>query len=290
MAEQIYKSKYNQLIEDGFCVLEDVLDLPFLQELREFTDLQTAHMSQEEARAQKSTGSLIPVMNDEIFARLVAYRPALDTLEKLGFHDNKFSSGYVISKPPKTPRLFWHFDWAGWTHPFSFEKQPAQIFLMYYLVDTTRQNGCLRVIPKSHIEFNSLHDELSPAHTPELRAGQDMSLPEFQIRPDEVDVPVKAGDLVIGDSRILHAAHANETDQRRTVITLWFHPNFCDLPEPIQGYIGRGRRDPSEWCPELADELRALQPVYSGEVKPLEFIRVQLTRQSFEKGFLEVPS
>jgi len=290
MPDQDYKAKYNQLIEDGFCVLEDILDSAFLNELREFTDHQTAEMSEDEARAQKSPGSLLPVMNDEIFARLVAYRPALKALENLGFHDTKFSSGYVISKPSNTPRLFWHFDWAGWTHPFSFEKQPAQIFLMYYLVDTTRENGCLRVIPRSHIEFNSLHDELSPAHTPELRAAEDMTLPDFQIRPDEVDVPVKAGDLVIGDSRMLHAAHANETDQRRTVITLWFHPNFCDLPEPIQGYIGRSRRDMREWCPELADELHALQPYYEGDEKPLDFLRVQLTRESFEKGIAEVPS
>ena len=288
MTEQDYVSKYSQLIEDGFCLLEGVLDSANLEELRAFTDRKTDEMSADDVRAQKSTGSMLPVLNHEFFARLVAYRPALDALEKLGFYDTKFSSGYVISKPPGSPRLFWHFDWAGWTHPFSFEKQPTQIFLMYYLVDTNRENGCLRVIPRSHIEFNPLHSELAPAHTPEMRAARDMSLPDFQIRPDEVDVPVKAGDLVIGDSRILHATHANESDQRRTVITLWYHPDFRDLPEPIQGYIGRPRKDLGEWCPEIADELRALQPIYEGDGEPLEFRRVQLTREAFEERCAEV--
>jgi ectoine hydroxylase-related dioxygenase (phytanoyl-CoA dioxygenase family) len=37
-----------------------------------------------------------------------------------------------------------------------------------------------------------------------------------------VDVEVKAGDLVLGDARLLHAAHANNSDRRRTLITMWW--------------------------------------------------------------------
>jgi hypothetical protein len=34
-----------------------------------------------------------------------------------------------------------------WDEDCAYEKYPVQLFAMYYLTDTTRANGCLRVIP-----------------------------------------------------------------------------------------------------------------------------------------------
>ena len=41
-------------------------------------------------------------------------------------------------------------------------------------------------------------------------------------QPGAVDVPVRAGDLVIGDSRMYHSAYQNNSDERRTCITMWW--------------------------------------------------------------------
>ena len=41
-------------------------------------------------------------------------------------------------------------------------------------------------------------------------------------QPGAVDVPVKAGDLVIGDSRLYHSAYENRSDERRTCVTMWW--------------------------------------------------------------------
>ena len=65
---------------------------------------------------------------------------------------------------------------------------------MYYLIDTNRNNGCLRAIPGSHRKRHRLHD-LLPQRAEEIR-DVDESHPALQLDPDEVDVPVKAGDLV----------------------------------------------------------------------------------------------
>ena len=51
-----------------------------------------------------------------------------------------------------------------------------------------------------------------PAHGPGERPAPDLRTLS----------QVRAGDLIIGDARMLHAAHANTSDARRTVITLWF--------------------------------------------------------------------
>ncbi len=134
---------------------------------------------------------------------------------------------------------------------------------MYYLIDTIPANGCLRLIPGSHLKRHPMHD-LPEAHTEEIHKAGDLTHPLYLNQPGEVDVCVKAGDL--GDSRLLHSVWANNTDLRRTVITLWFHPLFHQLPEPMQAVLGQregnANQRVTEW-PEAAQErVRDLLPVY----------------------------
>lgn len=266
----------HELLEDGFCIIPNILNAATIAELREITDRMVDAMSEEEARRQRSTGSLISVVHDHRLVDLITNATALRAVEAMGFHDIRFQSGYVISKPPKSPRLFWHFDWGFWKHPLSYQKFPTQLFFMYYLTDTSPTNGCLRVIPGSHLHTNPLHSQLAHAHTAVLSEAQDLSRVEFQDRPDEVDVTVKAGDLVIGDSRILHAAHSNESNQRRTVITLWFHPNYADLPRDLQSAFCR-RCDPlpPHWPEEARRRYESIVIRCDDGIEPTEFSRAR---------------
>lgn len=87
---------------------------------------------------------------------------------------------------------------------------------MYYLTNTTPQNGCLRMIPGSHRKRHPLHDLASTMHTEELRTYQNPDHVQFQHAEGEIDVPVNAGDLVVGYENIFYASHANQSDERRT--------------------------------------------------------------------------
>src|ERR1039457_7167496 len=58
------QDRREQLIEEGYCIVPDVLTAEFLQELRAITDHLVAGMTAEEARLQRSTGSMIPVVKD----------------------------------------------------------------------------------------------------------------------------------------------------------------------------------------------------------------------------------
>lgn len=271
------QDKRKQLIEDGFCVFPSILDADTVGRVTEASDRLLDAQAPEHFEQQKSTGSLICVWDDPFFAELIAWRPALDALRGMGYDRPTFSTGFVISKPPQSPPLFWHQDWWGWNHPHSYTAEPQQVFFMYYLVDTSPENGCLRLIPGSHLKRHAMHDEFPEAHTDAVRRAEDLSDPAFLDHPDEVDVCVKAGDLVVGDSRLLHSARANRTDTRRTVITLWYHPGFYDLPEPMQARLGNregGARDRVKaWPPAARDRVRELLPVYDGDAEPLEWNR-----------------
>jgi ectoine hydroxylase-related dioxygenase (phytanoyl-CoA dioxygenase family) len=263
------RTKRAQLLEDGYCVVERVLSREMLERLRAATDDLLEKQDPERLRRARATGSMIPVVSDPFMAELVAWPPALAALADLGFPHPTFSDGWIISKPPHSPRLFWHYDWFTWEDARSYEPEPPQVFLMYYLVDTAVENGCLRVIPGSHVRHNPIHDLLAAPHSEELTEARNVDAVEFSSRPDEVSLPVRAGDLVVGDARLLHAAHANETDERRTLITLWYQPDLASLPERMRAQLAAKRQDPPPSWPRHATDLVApLLVRYEGAAEP----------------------
>ena len=259
------ESCYQQLLKDGFCIFENVVDSAVLAALRQRTDHVLDGQIEENRRRQRTTGSMFVIMQHPFFAEIITYRPALDALARLGYPQPTFTDGYVISKPAHSPRLFWHYDWFAWEEERNYQPEPPQVFLMIYLHDTRRENGCLRVIPGSHCNHNPLHDVIDEPHSPDLQAGADLSADEFSDRPDEIDVPINAGDLLIGDSRLLHATHANASDQRRTVLTLWYQTDLPSLPEKIQAQmVAKTQEIPADWDDDTRARVKAIMPRYEG--------------------------
>ncbi len=225
-----------QLTHDGFCVVKGILPREMLDRLLVASDQILAQQDDAHFATNRSSGSMVPVNQHPIMAELIAHPAALAGLAELGFDDPKWIAGFLISKPPRGPQLRWHQDGILWSHPVSYTIQPQQYFLMYYLVDTTPENGCLRVIPGPHVHRHPLHAPLSGLDGRELNRMTDPDHLAFRPAEGEVGVPVHAGDVVVGDARIFHAAHANRTDRPRTNITLWYLPAFSELPEPVRAF------------------------------------------------------
>lgn len=265
-----------QLLESGFCIFKQLLDPVLLSELQRVTDCLIAGISAEDAEKYKYQGTNVQVAyQDAAFAKLFAYPPALAALASLGFDQPKFWSAFMLSKPPHGPPLYWHQDWWAWDDPISLRPEPPQVFLMYYLTGTNRENGCLRVIPGTHRKRIRLHDLIREAHTDASRAAQ-LDEPEFMQHPDEVDVTVDAGDLVIGDARVLHAAHQNKTDKHRTLLTLWYFPDYDNLPDAIKAYVARKKplQTPDWWEGDAGKSVEPLIPWYAGDAQPTHWNRV----------------
>ncbi|MEE2658181.1 MAG: phytanoyl-CoA dioxygenase family protein [Candidatus Latescibacterota bacterium] len=274
MTIALANEKSEQLLRDGYCLFEQVMDRDLLERVREVSDQMFDAQPAEHFEQQKSTGSMINIHENPFFAELVSAEGALASLAALGFDKPKWWSGFIISKPPHSPPLFWHQDWWGWNDEISYTwDQPQQAFLMWYLQDTTQENGCLRLIKGSHRKRHVVHEYVPDAHTAELRRMADPDHPAYQCHEDEVEVTVKAGDLVIGDSRLLHSAHANKTNQRRTVITLWYFPTWDELSEPIRAHIAN-RELPESWKGEAMARLESLVPAYNGDAGGIEWNRI----------------
>ena len=180
--------------------------------------------------------------------RIIGQPAQLAACRELGLEELRANEVVIIlSKPAHGPPLYWHQDFMQWHSPRAATPWPTRIFLSYYLVDTTRENGCLRVIPGSHRKRHRLHDILPDAHGDELQALDDLSHPAFANYPDAVDVPLHAGDLLLADARLLHAAWPNRSDQRRTLLLAW-HDVFS-FPRP-----------PSWWSADIPAAVRNADP------------------------------
>ena len=264
LTETEAQHKRRQLIEDGYCVIDDVLDGTLLDELSRAA-ARILDAEGELPESMKYFGSLIRCpYRAPAFARLLAWQPTLELLAAMGYGDVRWmGSFFLIDKPPDAPPLWWHQDWLWWDEPVSSEPRPMQVSLSYYLKDTTIENGCLRVIPGTHLRRHELHDVLL---THDEGAGSvPLEHPMFSEASDAVDLPVKAGALAMVDARLLHAAYANQTPLHRPMVLGWYLFDFDLFPARLKSAYTQEYtfQSPDWWEGDVGDPVKRL--VVNGE-------------------------
>ena len=107
MTPEVALEKREQMIEDGFCVIDDILTETFLQELQDESErLIAGHVQPDDVIYQ---GQHVNVHgNDNAYIKkLLEWQPARDALEQLGFGDFTASGGIIIlTKDPDAPALY----------------------------------------------------------------------------------------------------------------------------------------------------------------------------------------
>lgn len=273
------------LLSQGYAVVPDYLSEAVLGKLREQSARVLDQLPRQHRDEYKSQGSLVNLGDHPEYSHLIASPECRDLMRQLGMAGNRWLAGYLISKPPRSPALFWHQDWWGWDHPMSYTDRLPGLGIMIYQSDTRVENGCLRVIPGSHRCRHRLHG-LPVAHEQSLSHIEDPDDIAYQSDASEAAVEVNAGDVVILDPRLLHSAYENQTDVERSLLTLWYLPEFNTLPEAIQArYVqifnrreldtgDNAARDLLEGWPEKHQQaIKNLEPKYHGRTEPLAWNR-----------------
>jgi ectoine hydroxylase-related dioxygenase (phytanoyl-CoA dioxygenase family) len=139
---------------------------------------------------------------------------------------------HVFCKPAvegyETP---WHQDGHYW--PI---RPLANCTAWVALEPSTRENGCLRVIPRSHAE-RRLHEHLHEERT-------DLTLNQRMAEVDEsaaVDIELEPGQMSLHDVYMIHGARPNTSGQRRTGAALRYMPStsvFERELRPVEGKSG----------------------------------------------------
>ena len=286
MATIVERSRLSGELEDkGFFQARGLFDPAFMDSLLLKAHATLFRESAQAREAVRSNGSLIHLADNPEYADVIA-APALSELFlECGATDLRFTGGFLISKPGGGPPLFWHQDWWGWDDDSAYRPRAHQLFAMIYLTDTSIENGCLRVIPASHRRDHPLH-HLDTAHSEGMQGFRDPSNRAYADHPDQVAVTVKAGDVLVGDARLIHGAFANCTNEERPLLTLWFMPHWSSMPAEMRAlaYKGfmRGDDIPSsvephtflDWPEPLKRRIAHLLPPDDGGVAPMRWNRI----------------
>jgi Phytanoyl-CoA dioxygenase (PhyH) len=187
---------------------------------------------------ERPNNTLLPLRwDDPIVTGTLGAEHRLRRIERaLAATDLRWISGYLSTKAPASPPLWWHQDWWCWDHPISFRRPAAQVAIACYLTDTTEANGALRVLPGSHLRSHPVHAVLPEAHSAESGALAGTH-PAMSDQPGQLTLSVAAGDAVAMDYRLLHGTHANASGRRRDCVLLNVTPAWADLPAEVRAHL-----------------------------------------------------
>lgn len=162
-------------------------------------------------------------------------------------------SNPVYNVRPKVPGVAagavpWHQDKSYWPDA---NANPV-ITVWIPLVDSTHENGCLHLIPRTHKKRAIAHGHEGYSGTKYLELPTDY----IEKRKAEIiALPMSAGSAVLFNDRLIHSSTPNRSNGVRWSVDLRYQPTSQDpMPQHGIGFLARSRQHP-ERVAKLADWL-----------------------------------
>jgi ectoine hydroxylase-related dioxygenase (phytanoyl-CoA dioxygenase family) len=155
-----------------------------------------------------------PALKDNVFERR-----ATSIARQLIGDDAVLDYDQFLAKRPRRPGAVfaWHQDLGYWP---SGTPDTRTVTCSLALDDATLENGCLRVVPGSHLEARLRpHRPMAWTSAPELRDEAHTLSVELGAGDHVVALPVPRGGITVHNERIVHGSAGNQTDGwRRTYV------------------------------------------------------------------------
>ena len=199
--------------KDGYALYTDQLFQP--DKFTRLHDIFEEHLADKGDKLSDELDK--PHFRDERLLEFLLSDEVLDLVEPLVGPNIALWSSHFISKDPYSGRATpWHEDSAYWEGRLSAYDRIVTVWLA--LDASTRENGCMRVIPGTH---DNGFSEYSPVemtdHTfhAEIRDVDEDKAVYFELQP---------GQCSLHDGRIIHGALPNRSPHRRTGYTMRYFP------------------------------------------------------------------
>lgn len=207
-----------QYEEEGYVIFRGVLDRTLIAETDAHVDWLIGRHP--ELRPEQLGHRLS--RDDPFWVRLVSDERLVDIAEKFIGPDVALFATHYICKPPKTGQAVrWHQDGAFWP------LEPMEVITLWLAItESDPDNGCLRVIPRTHtMELEG------------MREAEDGSVlgSEIDAQVDEehaVDLVLEPGDVSVHHPSIVHSSNANTSDRWRRALTIRYIPTSTRITQP----------------------------------------------------------
>ena len=167
-----------------------------------------------------------PFIKYPAFERILTSRKVLGVVHDLLGPELYYHSSKMMCKPPRVGRRKpWHQDFAYWD-----DMDPNQLTLWIAIDESTKENGCMQLIPESHKRGLIKHEQLD----------------DWQIREDGIAdervlfAEMQPGDGLFFDVLTLHASDPNRSDKRRLSAII----DYQTRPETRRSF---GRLEPLDY-------------------------------------------
>jgi len=201
-----------QYEREGFMLFTNVLDAELIQEASDHVAwLQKKHPG---LRGEQLGHTLMT--NDPFWVRLVSDDRLLDIAEQfIGPNIALFASHYICKPPREGQPVLWHQDGSYWP------LDPMEVITLWLAVDdSTPENGCMRIIPRTHtMTLQKMEQRTDVANV--LSSGIKEGLVDDSLA---VDCVLKAGGVSVHHPNIIHGSNANHSERRRCGLTIRYIP------------------------------------------------------------------
>jgi phytanoyl-CoA hydroxylase len=174
---------------------------------------------------------------DPIFRETVTSPVLLDALESLlgpNIELIRNRHNHATLRTAGDGGVYMHRDVLQWSRPI--------LTVIFYLEETTVENGCTHLIPGTH-----LLPGLASASV-----AEDEEIQRSGVLDQAVPVPMPAGGMIAMNSLVMHTAGTNRTEGTRMSMTVGYHSvdELSDVPNPKRVLV-RGTR------PYMGNDVRA---------------------------------
>lgn len=151
----------------------------------------------------------------------------------------------------------WGQPWHQDSYYFNFDQQP-QIGLWLALTEATRANGCLSVLPGSHVR------PIEP-HVPDRREGANQGYQEVLglDESDAVEVTMEPGDLLVFHSYLLHKSVDHRGGRPRAAMV--YHYGRAGTRNLADAATRAVQDRVTKWVPAWRESLQADSSLVSAE-------------------------
>jgi phytanoyl-CoA dioxygenase PhyH len=140
--------------------------------------------------------------------RLATEPAVLDAVEEVLGPDLLIAGSLVLCKYPRDPGFVaWHQD-----NYYSNLHLTPSLSAWIALLDSTGENGCMRVVPGSHRKGVLPHEEMGDADNL-LNQGQEIRVEVNEA--DAIEVVLRAGEMSLHHTAIIHGSRPNRSDTMR---------------------------------------------------------------------------
>ncbi|MCG3196207.1 MAG: Ectoine dioxygenase [bacterium] len=222
---------------DGYLRFGRIFDEAELADLRRYIDF----LIETRPKSKRPEHLDVPHFEHPYLFKFLTHPRVLDIIEGFIGPDIVLWSSHFISKPGGDGLpVSWHTDADYWKGRLD----PMEVITLWLAVDrSTRENGCMRVIPGTHLRrIERRYRDLAPG-TNVFENTLDES--EFDLGR-AVDVELEAGECSFHDAWTIHGSEGNFSPMRRCGYTMRYMPAhvvFTPLSERDQHkvFLVRGK-------------------------------------------------